>query len=203
MPSKQTKPVRLTRKQVKLKSEIDAIAAIAGSDHRMIEHYEPARRTTKLVSMKDQLVRGRVIMRYTQLDELLSCVITKAYFPTTKRPSDHKRLWRTKRFRVFAHHILDGLYLLNKLRLVHDLRPVASEARDIVEKLNSVRNALAHSFYPENRFQYRKHKKVLWLGQDIFSFTGLTVFDLQCQQAVDYFYHRAFGEKSKSLTAIK
>jgi hypothetical protein len=92
---------------------------------------------------------------------------------------------------------------LGKLRLVHDLKPIAPGARDIVEKLNAVRNAVAHSFYPENRYQFRKHKKVLWRDVDIFSFTGFSAFDLDCQQAVDYFMHRAFGEKSRSLTAIK
>jgi hypothetical protein len=197
-----SRPIRLTRKQSRLKGEIEIMAAMIGLDPKNIPVIPRQLRTFTLILAKDHLVRGRVIMRYTQIDEVLSCVIAKAYFPI-KKSSDMHQLRRTKKFRVFSHHILDNLYLLNKLRMVHDLKPVTSQAREIVERLNALRNALAHSFYPENRFQYRKKKKLLWRDADIYSFTGLMVFDLECQLAADYFYHRAFGVKSLSLTAIK
>lgn len=140
----------LTKRHKKQLAEIDLIATRAGLDHWNIEDYEPEARTIRLNIIKDSLIRSEVIMRYTFLDECLAIIICHAYFPDAPKNSDFRPLWRTKKFRAFAHHILDSLYLLNKMRLVNDLKPVSNDVRDFVERLNALRNALAHSFFPEN-----------------------------------------------------
>ena len=58
-----------------------------------------------------------------------------------------------------------------------------------MERLNAVRNAVAHSFFPENRYQYRTHKKVLYQGL----IEGFTLFQDECQSIIDYLVKRAFG----------
>jgi hypothetical protein len=183
----------LTRTQRQLVREIEKIASIASMDHWNIEEYEEERRTSQLKLMKDQLVRSVVIMKYTLIDELLSSIISQKYFKHPLKGFSYKRLWRTKAFRAFAHHMLDGLYLLTKMRLVHDLGPIPNEYRETIDRLNALRNAVAHSFFPEQRYQYRQHRKVIYRGIDIFTIQGFTQFDDDCQRVIDYFVKRAYG----------
>jgi hypothetical protein len=70
----------LTRKQRKLKTEIEAISALAGLDHWDIENYLCEFRTVKLELIKHHLVRGRVIMVYTKMDDLLAQIICNSFF---------------------------------------------------------------------------------------------------------------------------
>jgi hypothetical protein len=166
---------------------------MAGMDHWNIEEYEEPRRTTQLEMMKDQLVRSVVIIKYTLIDELLSNIIVHKYFERPGREISYRRLWRTKSFTAFAHHILDGLYLLQKMRLVHDLRAIPRDHRDTIERLNALRNAMAHSFFPENRYQYREQKKVVYRRLDIRTVQGFTQFLEDCQSTIDYLAKRAYG----------
>jgi hypothetical protein len=184
----------LTRRHKKLLAEIDSIATRAALDHWNIEDYPPAARTIRLGIIKDSLVRSEVIMRYTFLDECLAIIICRAYFPDAPKNGDFRPLWRTKKFKAFAYHILDSLYLLNKMRLVNDLKPVPNDVRDFMERLNALRNAMAHSFFPANRYQYRKHKKVIYRDRDIYSVEGFSLFREEAEHAADYFYKQAYGK---------
>jgi hypothetical protein len=105
--------VSLTRTQ-RLRAEIEEIASMANMDHWNILDYEEERRTPQLELMKDQLVRGEIIITYTFIDELLSDIIVNKYFRGPNKQFTYKRLWRTKKFQAFSHHVLDGIYLLGK-----------------------------------------------------------------------------------------
>jgi hypothetical protein len=183
----------LTRRQRRLRAEIEDIACMANMDHWNILDYEEERRTSQLGLMKDQLVRGQIIMTYTFVDELLSSIIVNKYFTGPDKQFTYKQLWRTKKFQAFCHHVLDGMYLLGKMRLVHDLRAIPKEHRDTIDRLNALRNALAHSFFPQQRYQYRQHKKVVYRDLDIFTVQGFTRFQEDRQSIVDYLLKRAFG----------
>lgn len=123
-------------------------------DHWNILDDEPDSRTTYLELMKNKLVRSEVILKYALIDGLLSVIICHYYFRRPKRTFTFKQLWRTKKFRVFNHYISDEIYLLGKLRIVHAVGKLPKEVREAVERINALRNALAHSFFPENRRQY-------------------------------------------------
>jgi hypothetical protein len=185
--------VPLSRRQRRLRAEIEEIAFMASMDHWNILNYEEERRTSQLELMKDQLVRGHVIMTYTFIDELLSAIIINKHFRGPDKQFTYKRLWRTKTFQAFCHHVLDGMYLLEKTRLVNDLRAIPKEHRDNIDRLNALRNALAHSFFPQQRYQYRRHKKVVYRDLDIFTVQGFTRFQEDRQSTVDYLMKRGFG----------
>jgi hypothetical protein len=57
--------------------------------------------------------------------------------------------------------------------VVHAIKPLPSDVRKAIQKINAVRNAFAHSFFPENRKEHRKNKKVLYGGTDIRTQQGL------------------------------
>ena len=103
----------LTPKQRRLRTEIEKIASIVSMDHWNIEGYEHAR-TPFLELMKDKLVRSEVILKYTLLDEYLTDIICNFYFPAPRNQT-HRELWKTKRFKLFVHYIMDETFLLKNL----------------------------------------------------------------------------------------
>ncbi len=164
----------LTRKQRKLVAEIREISTITDMDHWNIDNYEAPFRTLFLEIMKNKIVRSDVVLKYAVIDELLSVLICHEYFPKPRRGETFRRLWKKKPFRIFVHHILDEMYVLGKLRVVHATVP--KDVRENVERINALRNALAHSLFPENRRQYMEHGKVIYRGSDIFTKQGMENF---------------------------
>jgi hypothetical protein len=94
-------------------------------------------------------------------------------------------LWKTKRFRAFNQYILDRLPLLQKLEFVRARIPLPNEFYDRVRALNSLRNAVAHSFFPENR-----RAKPKWKGADIFHLAGYGQFFHDMFEVSQFFFAR-------------
>lgn len=184
---------KLTPKQRRLIAEIEDIAAAIQMDYWNIADYDEDGRTYILEVMKQQLIRSQIIMSYTLIDEFLSVIICHFYFKRPKEPFTFTRLWRTKKFQLFAHYFLDETYLLNKMRLVHAIKEMPSDIRNGIERINAVRNAIAHSFFPENRRQYKAYKKVMYRDANIFSKEGITKFLNDAERAQDYLMQQAFG----------
>jgi len=132
----------LTPNQRRLRAEIEKISSIIAMDHWNIEErYKDEFRTGVLEAMKNQLVRGEVVMSYTLMDEFLSQIIVNCYFGRQNR-------WGSRKFRLFCHYVLDELYLVRKLALVRAIGEVPKEVRNIITRINDLRNAVAHSFFP-------------------------------------------------------
>lgn len=64
----------------------------------------------------------------------------------------HKRsfieLWKTKLFKLFNYHVLEELSLMAKLRFVKSISKVPKSVAADIERLNALRNGLAHAFFP-------------------------------------------------------
>ena len=183
----------LTPKQRRLRAEIEEISSIIGMNFSDIENYPPEARTPRLEIARNQLVRGEIIMGYTLMDEYLSIIIANYYFAETPLRGRKNFPWRSKKFRLFCHHVLDGLYLLPKLALVREIKEVPKEIRDTLKQINALRNAIAHSLFPENRRQYKVEKKVLYQRLNIFTPEGIEAFKDDVRAAQAYFMARAFG----------
>jgi hypothetical protein len=177
----------LTSLQKKLRKEAEEIAKMAKVDFWNIEkEWEGEWRTTAFRMAIARLVVAEVIAQYTMLDEILTDYLCRYYF---KKPGSPRFIyWKQKKFRVFVHFMLDEMYLLKKMQMVHAIRPLPKEIRETIQKMNAVRNALAHSFFPENRKEYLKVGKVLYSGKDIRTTEGLKKFMEDCDEA--YFFIR-------------
>jgi hypothetical protein len=184
----------LTRLQRQLRAEIAEIAAAVQMDHWNIEkNYEPGElRSVTLELMKDQLVRGHVISCYTLIDELLADIIVDFYFRKGSKTMNYRQLWRTKRFRIFVHYIADETSLLKKLTIVDAIKTVPSGVRKAIERINTVRNALAHSLFPQNRRRYMADKKVMYQSVHLFSLDGVEKFKEDFNIANAYLFKRGF-----------
>jgi hypothetical protein len=190
--ARDSKP-KLTPKQRRLITEIEDIAASVQMDYWNILDYDEDGRSYVLEAMKQQLIRGQIIMKYTLIDEFLSVIICHFYFKKPKEPFTFTRLWRTKKFQIFAHYFLDETYLLKKMALVNAIKEIPSPVKSAVTRINDVRNAVAHSFFPENRRQYKAYKKVMYRNANILSTQGITKFAEDVKLADDYFMREAYG----------
>jgi hypothetical protein len=186
----------LTRAERRLQKHAEEIATIAKTDIWDIESYDPDARKAILQLAINTTVIGDVVSKYTLIDELLSVIICNFFFRRSKKDQTFRKLWKTKKFRTFVHYISDEIYLLQKMRIVHAITPLPSQVRSRIEAVNAVRNALAHSFFPENRRQYMAHKKVLYSGEDIRSKEGLAAFRIDFDLIWGELAKRAFGQTS-------
>ena len=189
--------VSLTRKQRQLRKEIEKIASVISMDHWKIEGYEgPSEyRTEVLKGMKDQLVRREVVMRYTLLDEFLTNIICDYYFRRKQRQVSYPTLWKTKPFKIFVHHLMDETYLLKKMAIVHAIKAIPSDVSSAIARINDVRNALTHSFFPEHRRRYMAFQKVMYKGVPLFSVEGVERFGEDYNLAQTYLVRREFNIK--------
>jgi hypothetical protein len=173
----------LTALQKKLYAEANKIAVMAQVDFWNVEkNWDKAEwRTVGLRIAIAHLVVAEVVSQYTLLDEVLTDYICRYYF---KRPGNPRYIyWKRKKFRLFVHFMLDELYLLKKMQLVHAIKPLPKEVRMTIGKVNAIRNAMAHSFFPENRKEHMKVGKVLYGAKDIRSAEGLRQFKDECDEA--------------------
>lgn len=179
----------LTPAQKKLTAELDAIYTLLAMDYWNIEEYEPREdRTTVLKLQKEATIRGYIIMQYTFIDEMLSCEICKYFFGSSKSST---QLWKTKKFQNFNYHILEKLYLLEKLTFVQAFSKIPKNIATDIQELNDVRNAIAHAFFPENLRRYKT--KPVYKGKDIFTLEGIELFAEDRQRVNAFFSKRLKG----------
>lgn len=170
---------RLTRKQKRLIKELDEIMQTQGLDYWNIARYEKEARTPTLESIKREVIKGVVVDEYTLIDEYLNMVLCN-YFFGKKR--SYQQLWRTKKFKTF-NYILEELHLMQKLRFVKEVIKIPRAITKTIELKNSVRNAVAHSFFPENLKRY----KAVYKGKDIFSLEGLRLYKEDMRKVIELF----------------
>jgi hypothetical protein len=166
----------LTVAQRRLRAQIEQVSAALKMDHWNIADYAPDDRTIRLQLTKHNLIRGNIVLKYALIDEYLTILIVNYFFRKPRRGETYSQLWRTKKFRVFNHYIMDEMYVLGKLRAVRSITNVPRDVRENIEKINAVRNAVAHSFFPENRRDYAKKRRVDCRESDVYSPEGFRKF---------------------------
>jgi len=171
---------RLTAAQRRLVSEVNEIADLFNLSVPAVLNEDPESWTPRLRLAKDQLVRSQVIVWYTLVDEFLNTRLVHYFFGRKRR---FQQLWRTKRFRLFNHHLLEELSLLQKLRFARAIKAIPKPIVSDIERLNALRNGLAHAFFPENL----KKVKPEWKGRSILTIDALHQFADDMQDVFNYF----------------
>ena len=137
----------LTRKQRALVKELREIYDLFSIDFYDIADYGREERTVRLELMRNKVIRAEVVIKYVLVDEFLNGELADHFFGQN---SSYIRLWKTKKFRHFNYHILEELSLMQKLRYVKSLRKIPKSVSADIDRLNSLRNGIAHAFFPEN-----------------------------------------------------
>jgi hypothetical protein len=159
----------LTAYQKRLVQELREIYDLLSLDFYDIKAYPKEQRTTRLELMKRAAVRLEVVTTYTHIDEYLASELCVHFFGTEK---NFPALWKTKNFQLFNYHFLEEMSLLPKLRYVKALRKIPKAIAGDIERLNALRNGVAHAFFPENL----KRSRAVWRDKSIFSLEGLRAF---------------------------
>jgi hypothetical protein len=134
-------------------------------------------------------------MRHTLLDEFLTNIICDYYFRRKKVQVSYRALWKTKPFKIFVHHLMDETYLLKKMSIVHAIKAIPGDVSSALARINDVRNALTHSFFPAHRRRYMADQKVMYKGVHLFSVEGLERFGEDYNLALKYLVKRGFKIK--------
>lgn len=172
---------QLTRKQSQLVAEIKEIMKTLSIDtEQVISETKPREVTVALEVMRNEVIKGRIVNWYTLLDEVLGMIIS-AYFFGAK--SDTIHLWRTKKYKIFNYYVLEKLSLMEKFALVKGIKKVPKQIAKHMEYFNSLRNAVAHAYFPENLRSF----KTMYKGEDIFSLRGVTLLRDDFYETVEYF----------------
>jgi hypothetical protein len=173
----------LTPKQRRLVLELDKIASLLRLDYRDIQGYERESWTPRLEHVKRHFIRGQVVLQYTLIDEFLNNLLCHYFF---SRKLSFIRLWKTKRFRNFNYFVLEKLSLMEKLAFVKSIQKMPKSVVADIERLNALRNGVAHAFFPENL----RSAKPTWKGKDIFTLEGVDLFMQDTSELHDFFFHK-------------
>jgi hypothetical protein len=171
---------RLTTKQKRLTEELNQICELLSLDYQNVLDYEREVRTVYLEAARNKIIRGQVIIWYTLIDEYLNMEICHYYFG---RKRSFPKLWRTKKFRLFNYHVLEELHLMQKLHHIKSIKKIPKNILTTIEKLNALRNGLAHAFFPENL----RKSKPKWKGKNIFSLEGIKILSEDFDDVVEFF----------------
>ena len=183
----------LTRRQRAKIRDLEEIAEIVGVDF-WNAHEEPDsdRRNIVLDLAKNRLVRTDIVFTYVLMDELLTDVMCQQLFDPKKTSME---LWRTKRFRNFNYYVVEELSLLRKLAFVKASKAIPKAVEETIRLTNVLRNAVAHSFFPMNKRDFKRTRKVTYKGKDVFTLEGLKLFSAEADEAIDSLSILAFGKR--------
>jgi hypothetical protein len=181
---------RLTRAQARIIAEIDEVTDELGLGHRtIVEKWEGSEHLTTLLGfVRRELVAAAIVHEYTYIDELLGSIIARYFLGAP----GGRRAWRTRRFRRFNYFILEKLYVVQKLALVRDIRPLSRESVRYIEKINDLRNAVAHAYFPENL----RGERTTYKGLDVFTIEGFRALRADRDEALEPLFRRAVHVRS-------
>lgn len=157
-------------------AKLEKISAIANVFATGIDRVHPKLRPVVFQITIRNIAVAHIVSRYTVMDDLLNQIIIFYYFGQQAVRKGSASL-RTKKLRIFRHHMLDEMYLLKKMQIIHEIEPIPAKVGELLRKLNALRNAMTHSANPEERKEYRKTKKVAYSKRDIFTPQGLSQFE--------------------------
>jgi hypothetical protein len=143
------------------------------------------------------VLAAEVASQYARIDEILAEIIVRYFFDIEPDVLHFEKAWKTEKFKIFVHHILDEMVLLKKLSIVRAIGPVPNEVSRIIDRINAVRSGIAHGF-PENSKENRATGKVLDAGADIRSLDELRQFKDDADTAYRYLYDRLYGSARRA-----
>ena len=150
-------------------------------DYPHILAYKRDARTPIIKHMLRKMILSEVITRYTLLDEHLNLTLCYYFFGRKKSTIE---LWKNKKFQLFNHHVIEELSLMAKFRFAKSIAKMPKGVAGDIDRLNALRNGLAHAFFPENL----KRSKPEWKGKNIFSKEGLRTFLEDMDKMASYFW---------------
>jgi hypothetical protein len=154
---------------------------------------------TNLEGQKRRLIRMMILEDYLQIDSKMSILVTDFLFHhCQKEYEDMLKVTTSKEYLVFTDKLLKEMPFLRKVAVIKGFLSVPSDIVSGLNKINDLRNAIAHALIPESLGEER----VLYKGELIFSLKGAKLFNKDTTKIMTYLqkhFTQAF-ENNKKLS---
>jgi len=127
--------------------------------------------------MQPQAVQSNPAHSISLTLKILSDVWSQSTSSRCREETPFRQAMADKEIQNFRPPYAGRDVLMKKADIVHAIKPIPRDVRDHLNNLMRCGMALAHSFFPENRRENRKTKKVLYAGVDIFTYEGVERFE--------------------------
>lgn len=135
-------------------------------------------------NQKKKIITMMVLGEYLQIDSKMSVLVTNFFFRHCQGTTWEavQAIVTTHEFEVFQAKIVNEMPFLRKLSILKEIYDIPKDIVSKVNKLNDLRNAIAHSLVPENL----EHNRTLYNEQSIFTNDGIKVFLTDVQSVMDF-----------------
>jgi hypothetical protein len=146
----------------------------------------------KLERVKENLIRSCVVQAYVLVDETLGYVIENYFLSAPKKgmPQEAK-----DKSLLFHHFLTQDVFYTKKLDIVGELYDVPDKGLSSLRALNNIRNAMAHSYSPKERREYKKDNKMIkYKNKDIYTMDGFKLLNQDIDLSLDLLGPLAFPD---------
>ncbi len=153
---------------------------------------------SRLEGQKRQLITVLILGAYLQIDAKMSILVANFFFHhCSKEWEVVQKVTNSKEFLVFSKKLLNEMPFLRKISIIKEFVSIPKEMLTTINKLNDLRNAIAHSAIPEQLGEDR----VKYKGKLIFSLLGAKLIKQDVKKVMSFLqknFVRAFEDNSKS-----
>lgn len=169
-----------------LQAELDEVIELAG-----LKKIEIPEDLTKpyitilpdIEKQKRRIITMMVLGEYLQIDSKMSVLVTNFFFKHCQGTWEATQsIVETTEFEVFQKKIVNEMPFLRKLSILKEIYEIPKDIVSKVNKVNDLRNAIAHSLVPENL----EHNRTLYNEQSIFTNAGIKAFLTDVQSVMDF-----------------
>jgi len=172
----------LTPKQKRLMEELDSIYSLIGLDYWAIGKHLREDRTGVLEYQRRQVITGEIIFEYTFVSELVDAAVCIYFFKLGKG----RVPWGSEKLQRFNDYILEGRSLIQKFKIVKSVYEIPKSIGRDVERLNALRNVVAHKCFSGGPGDWSGEVKAVYKGRDIFTLEGIKMFREDMMRVVDF-----------------
>ncbi len=154
---------------------------------------------SNLDGQQKQLVNNIILNTYLQINLKLDILVSNFFFNHCQNNYEPVvEITTSNRFKVFQSYILDEMPFLRKLSILKTFTVIPKEVIKNIEKINDLRNAVAHSLIPEKL----KNDRTLYSGKSIYTKEGINLFNKEVRITLN-FLQKEFVECFKKNPAEK
>jgi len=136
-----------------------------------------------LDSQQRQLVNNIILNTYLQINSKFDILVSNFFFNHCQNNYEPVvEITTSDRFKVFQSYILDEMPFLRKLSILKTFITIPKEVIKNIEKINDLRNAIAHSLIPEKL----RNDRTLYSGKSIYTKDGIKVFDKESRKTLNF-----------------
>ncbi len=179
----------LTPKQKRLMKELDSIYSLIGMDYWEIGKHPKESRTGMLEFQRRQAITGQIIGHYTLVSELVDAAVCIYFFRLGKR----RVPWGSEKLQKFNEYILEGRSMIQKFKIVKSVYEIPKNIVRDVERLNAIRNVVAHKCFSGGPGDWRGEVEAMYKGKDIFTLEGIKMFREDMERVVDFWVNMEVG----------